>query len=380
VAQSQSKIDLFKVYMSEKAPRLVEEVLRSGFIGQGPVVEKFENVLRNRFNQKNLVTLNSGTSSLHLALHLIKADNPDIEIEVLTTALTCTATNWPILANGLKLKWVDIDPTTLNIDLVDLENKITDKTRVIMLVHWGGYPNDLDKVKEIQDRTEAKFGFRPLVIEDCAHAFGSSYKGRPIGSTGDNFCAFSFQAIKHFTTVDGGMLTLPDSSFERRARLIRWYGIDRESNRKDFRCEDDIPEWGYKFHMNDVNAAVGLANIEEVDYVIDKHKRNAHFYDECLKGSEGVSLLKREEGFNSSFWIYSLLVENRDGFMRHMANQGIAVSQVHERNDKHSCVRDFKSPLPNLDATIGKVVSIPVGWWVTPEDTDRVVSAIKMGW
>jgi len=376
------QIDLFKVYMSSRAGEAASKVLSSGFIGQGPVVNEFEAALRLRFSQDHLVTLNSGTSALHLALHLIKTKlGLDQNSEVLTTALTCTATNWPILANGLKIKWVDIDPSTLNMDLADLESKITENTRVIMVVHWGGYPNDLDQLSQIQDRCEQRFGFRPFIIEDCAHSFGSSYKGRMVGTSGPNFCAFSFQAIKHFTTVDGGMLTIPkDTDFEKRARLIRWYGIDRESNRKDFRCEEDIPEWGYKFHMNDVNASIGLCNLQEVDEVIAKHKRNAEFYDKELDNVPGLQLLKREKGFDSSFWIYSMLVEDRESFMRSMKDRNIIVSQVHERNDKHTCVSHFKTHLKNLEKTISQVISIPVGWWVTPEDAQYVVESIKQGW
>ena len=150
------KIDLFKVFMAETAAEEVGKVLNSGYIGQGPKVELFENQLKSLFNHDYVTTLNSGTSGLHLALHLLKKpikgtkvysgvagvdiDWPGLQDgdEVLATPMTCTASNWPILANNLNIKWVDIDPETLNMDLYDLERKITPKTKVIMLVHWGG--------------------------------------------------------------------------------------------------------------------------------------------------------------------------------------------------------------------------------------------------
>jgi dTDP-4-amino-4,6-dideoxygalactose transaminase len=162
--------------------------------------------------------------------------------------------------------------------------------------------------------------------------------------------------------------------------LIRWYGIDREGNRKDFRCEADIPEWGFKFHMNDVCATVGIENLKDVDMIISKHRSNAKYYDENLKDVKGVTLLERNPDHTSSFWIYSMLVENREGFYKHMKECGIVVSQVHERNDKHTCVLDYKTQLPQLDKTIGKVVSIPVGWWVNDEDREYIVDCIKKGW
>jgi dTDP-4-amino-4,6-dideoxygalactose transaminase len=390
-------IQLFKVFMAPTAAEEVGKVLNSGYIGQGPKVEEFEKQLKEYFNHDYVLTLNAGTSALHMALHLLKKPQtsqkvycgsastekqwPGLETgdEVLATAMTCTASNWPILANGLKIKWVDIDPTTLNMDLDDLARKITPKTKVIMLVHWGGYPNDLDKVKEIQERAYQLYGFRPAVIEDGAHSFGSKYKGNAIGTHG-NLTMYSLQAIKHITSIDGGLLLSPHKELNDRGRLMRWYGIDREGNRKDFRCEADIAEWGFKFHMNDVCATVGMENMKHLDEIVGKHQSNAAYYDDNLKDTEGVTLLQREEGHDSAFWIYSMLVENRDGFYKWMKECNIVVSQVHERNDKHTCVREYVSPLPTLDKTIGKIVSIPVGWWVTEEQREYIVDCIKRGW
>ena len=390
-------IPLFKVFMSENAGPEVTKILNSGYIGQGPKVEEFESNLQKYFNRDYIVTLNSGTSGLHLALELLKKPNkkvvnhsgyaftenfwPGIQDgdEVLCTSLTCTASNFPVLANNLKIKWVDIDPTTLNMDLDDLARKITPKTKVIMLVHWGGYPNDLDKIKNIQSKCQEMYGFKPAVIEDGAHSFGSKYKGKHLGNHG-NVVMYSLQAIKHITSVDGGLLLLPHQELYDRAKLMRWYGIDRNSNRKDFRCEADIQEWGFKFHMNDVCATVGIENLKFADEIIGKHQSNAKFYDENLFGVEGVTTLKREKGHDSAFWIYSMLVENRDDFYTWMNECGITVSQVHERNDKHSCVIDYKTQLPTLDKTIGKVVSIPVGWWVGQEEKEYIINCIKKGW
>jgi len=391
------KINLFQVFMSPNASDEVTKVLNSGYIGQGPKVEEFEKDLRKFFNHDYVSTLNSGTSGLHLALHLLKKPSNNTKVfdglasttsywpglkdgdEVLATPMTCTASNWPILANGLKIKWVDIDPTTLNMDLDDLARKITPKTKVIMLVHWGGYPNDLDKIKKIQQDAYLRFGFKPAVIEDGAHSFGSEYKSKKIGGHG-NLTMFSLQAIKHITSIDGGLLLSPHKELHQRGKLLRWYGIDRDSDRKDFRCEADVEEWGFKFHMNDVCATVGIENLKHFKDIVGKHRENAKFYDEHLSDVKGLTLLKREKGFDSAFWIYSMLVDDRDGFYKWMDECGIAVSQVHERNDKHTCVQEFRTALPSLDKTIGKIVSIPVGWWVTPEQREYIVDCIKKGW
>ena len=390
-------IQLFKVHMAPTAAEEVAKVLNSGYIGQGQKVDQLESDLRNYINHDYVTTVNSGTSALHLALHLLKKPIKSIKQvdgvafyedfwpgvqpgdEVLATALTCTASNFPILANGLNIKWVDVDPTTLNMDLDDLERKITPKTKAIILVHWGGYPNDLNRIRQIQEKAKKLYGFKPAVIEDGAHSLGSKYHGKRLGTHG-NMVMYSLQAIKHITAIDGGVLVLPHMELYNRSKLLRWYGIDRESNRKDFRCEADIEEWGFKFHMNDVCATVGIENLKHADNIIGKHQENAAYYDENLKDIPGITLLTRHEGHESAFWIYSLLVDDRDKFMAHMKDCNIIVSQVHERNDKHSCVKEYRSPLPTLDKTIGKIVSIPVGWWVTEEEREYIVNCIKKGW
>ena len=192
--------------------------------------------------------------------------------------------------------------------------------------HWGGYPLDLDRIKKIQERASSQYGFRPALIEDCAHAFGSEYKGKKLGNHG-NIVMYSLQAIKHITAVDGGILCLPYQKLFDRAKLLRWYGINREDNRKDFRCEADIEEWGFKFHMNDVNATIGIENLKHADDIISKHRSNAEFYDKNLKDVPGVTLLERHPDHNSAFWIYSMLVDNRDGFYKWMKECNITVSQ-----------------------------------------------------
>ena len=125
---------------------------------------------------------------------------------------------------------------------------------------------------------------------------------------------------------------------------------------------------------------LGLENFKHMAEITSKHRENAKYYDENLKDVDGITLLKREAGFDSSFWIYSILVERRDDFARYMKQCGIATSQVHERNDIHTCVSQYRTILPNLDKTIKKISALPVGWWVTPEDREYIVDCIKKGW
>jgi dTDP-4-amino-4,6-dideoxygalactose transaminase len=174
-----------------------------------------------------------------------------------------------VLDLNLNPVYVDLEENTFCFDLEDLKRKLNNKTKVIFIVHWGGYPIDLDKLKQIQEQSYRLYGFKPAIIEDCAHAMGSKYKNKYIGTHG-NICTFSLQAIKHITSGDGGLLFLPHDDLYKRAKLLRWYGIDRDGNRKDFRCEADITEWGFKFHMNDVNATVGIENLKDANWIISK--------------------------------------------------------------------------------------------------------------
>lgn len=370
-------IPLFKVFMHNSVPKAVEAVLLSGFIGQGPKVEEFEEILQRHFSSTWVNTLNSATSGLQLAVHMTKkSDNPNAEI--LTTPLTCTATNFAIMSEGVKLRWVDVDPTTGNMDMDDLARKVSPNTLAIMLVHWGGYPCDLEKVREIQAKCMCMYGFVPPVIEDCAHAWGSIYQDKMVGTHG-NTAVFSFQAIKHLTTGDGGCMISPNDEHYNRAKLLRWYGLDRNSS-ADFRCQQNIKEWGFKYHMNDVAATIGLHNYPHIDGIIKVNRDNALYYTRGLADIPGVTLMENKEDRKSSYWVYTVCVEDRDAFVRKMKEKNIMVSQVHDRNDKHECLKDFRCLLPNLDVFSKKMICLPCGWWVTKTEREYIVDCIKEGW
>jgi dTDP-glucose 4,6-dehydratase len=389
MATEPEPISLFKVFMAPptEVDQPVTSLLHSGYVTQGKKVEEFEEALRRFFGNPRVLTLNSATSGLHLALHLLqKADDdwPGLTEnvdEVLTCPLTCTATNWPILANRLRIKWVDADPATCNMCLEDLERKLSPTTKVIMLVHWGGSPVDLDRVAHVQEVCLQRFGFRPRIIEDCAHAIGAEHRGLKLGSHG-NMCVFSLQAIKHLTAVDGGLLLLPTASLYERGKLMRWFGIDRNkrSGSGDFRMEPDVPEYGFKFHMNDLNATVGLANLPHLPRILDACRANARFYDEHLVQLPGVTqLAPLATGTKSAWWLYTIRVpaEWRPRFFEHLRSRGVMVSAVHQRNDVHTCVARFIAMLPQLNSLAEELVCLPVGWWVTGEMRERVVDAVK---
>lgn len=361
-------IPLFKVFMPESVIEPLKKTLFSGYIGQGPRVEEFEEALASYIGNPYILTLNSATSALHLALRLADVGPGD---EVISTPLTCTATNWPILAQGASIVWADIDPKTANIDPQSIAQKITSKTAAIMVVDWGGQPVDINAIRKIAG---------PIpIIEDAAHAFGAIYKGKKVGNQAD-FTCFSFQAIKHITTVDGGFLCTLDKNHYERGKLLRWYGIDRTKKSADSRIELDVYEWGYKYHMNDVTATIGLEQLKYIEKVLETHRQNASYYFKHLRNTNNVTLLEYSKGTLSSYWLFTLKVKKRDLFRTYMANKGIMVSQVHRRNDTHPVVRQFKTVLPNLDQFEKEMICIPVGWWVTHRQREYIVKTIKEGW
>ena len=358
-------IPLNKVYMSSNVDESLLEVLHSGWIGQGDKVDEFEYALSQRMENPRCLTLSSGTHGIHLALRLLDIKPGD---EVITTPFTCTATNWPILMQGAEIVWADIKEDDLNIDPEDIERKITDKTKAIVIVHWAGYPCDLAEI----------YDFGIPVIEDAAHAFGATYGNSIIGDcTYSDYTMFSFQAVKHLTTIDGGALFTKYLTDYNRGKRLRWFGINRPDD-----VLDDIPEWGYKYHMNDISATIGLSNLEEVDDLIAINRDNARFFREALSGIDGITLLEDKDDRESTYWIFPMLVDNRDDFKRNMDASGImtSVSRLSKRNDEFECVERFKTELPVLDKVVPDVIHIPCGWWVTEKDREYIVSSIRRGW
>lgn len=359
-----NKIPLFKVFMSSGVMNPLKKVLNSGYIGQGSQVNKLEQKLADFIGMPYMISVNSGTSAIHLALRLIGIQPGD---EIISTPMTCTATNWPMLSFGAKIVWADIDPLTGNIDPGSIKNLVSKKTKAIMVVDWGGYPCDIDEVKKIAPEIP--------IIEDAAHAFGATYKSKTVGQSADYTC-FSFQAIKHVTAGDGGVLVVKKKHDYNRGTLLRWYGIDRNRRSQENRIEIDIKEWGYKFNMNDINATIALENMKYVDEILKKHRENASYYKTHLANLRKITLLKEKVDYISSYWLFTILVKNRTKFAKYMSNKNIAVSQVHRRNDTHSAVKEFRSNLPGVDVFTKSMVCIPVGWWVNRKERQYIVNSI----
>lgn len=350
----------------EKLMPELEKVLYSGYVAQGEQVENFERAFEKYIGSGHSLTVNSGTAALHIALILAGVTEGN---EVISTALTAEPTNVAIKMTGAKIRYADIDFDTGNISTASIEESINNATKAIMVVDYAGIPVDVKSIQEISKK------YNIPVIHDAAHALGAKFNGL---KTGNHFpyTVFSFQAIKHLTTIDGGMIQIASEVEYEKGKLIRWFGIDKKLSRLD----NNIQFQGYKYHMNNVNATIGLVQLADIDAIVNAHVENGRYFDRALQSISGIELIKYYSDSEPSYWLYTLKVENRDGFVKKLAENRIMASELHKRNDLHDYLNDFHQQLPALDKFYSKLVHIPCGWWVGKEEREQIVELIKQGW
>jgi perosamine synthetase len=364
-------IYLFRPNVSERAIQAVVDVLRTRWIGQGPRVAEFEAKFAKKFGGSGAaLAVGSGTDSLHLAYILAGLQPGD---EVITPVFTCTATSIPFLYMGVRMRFADVDPKTLNINVAHVRELINDKTKAIVCVHYGGLPCDMDELLALS----TEFGIP--VIEDAAHALGATYKGKMIGSISP-FTMFSFQAIKHITTGDGGMLIVQDKDLVAAGERIRWFGIDR-SNKQKGTWENDITEVGYKYQMTDIAAAMGLVALEEFDATLAHRQKLFATYRKGLAGAGGIRLIGADHTDRThAAWLCTAIVEKRVDFMKYLRAHKIESSQVHYRNDRYTVLGGRRDDLPHMDAVEDKYIVLPLNSHLTVEQIQYVCDTIRKGW
>ncbi len=366
------RIDMFRVNVCEESIENAVKVLRSGYIGEGPMVRKLEEEFRGISGAPGCLAVNSGTSALHLAVILAGVGAGD---EVVTTAQTMMATSHAILMQRGIPVFADVQQSTGNIDPNDIEHRVTPRTRAILAVHWAGYPCDMDEIHTVAARNGL------AVIEDAAHAIGATYKGRPIGSVSPMTC-FSLQAIKHVTGGDGGMIALTNEEHRIRGARLRWFGIDRELRKPNILGEPEwnVTELGFKYQMNDIAAAVALGNLRRLGEMLAHRRRVAAAYRDGLAWVPGLSLLESLPDRESAYWIFTVLVEKREEFLRMLKDHGIHASVVHLRIDRNDLYGGERRDLPNLDRFTERHVSLPMHEGISPGDVQYIIESIRQGW
>lgn len=361
-------IRCWSVYVPDEAGAEVSKTLKSKWINTGKKEAEFRQKIRDRFKAPYAAACMSGTAALKIALKALDVGPGD---EVVSTPFTFIATNTSILEVGAKPVFADIQYDTLNIDPVSVEEKITDKTKAIMCVHYAGNPVDMDELREVANRHNLP------IIEDSAHAMACEYKGKPIGSFGD-ISTFSFQCVKIVTCGDGGIITTTKESLYKKIRKQSWYGIDREAKKTSIL--DPLPTHpdglGFKSNMNDITATLGCVAMDHLDDVLIKRKRIGERYRKELSNLKKIKLINYKEFWTPNYQIFPIHVKDREKFANFMWERNIQVNVNNRRNDIYEMFGGL-CELPNLKRADEDVILIPLHADLTNDDVTRIIGNIK---
>lgn len=365
-------IAIYNTFIHSSATQKVNEVLNSTLLSEGKKVQEFENQLSSYLGIQNPLAVNSGTTALHLALDLAGIKDGD---EVILPAQTFVATGLVILQQKATPVFADINYEDGNISVESIKQKITQKTKAIICVHWGGYPCDMDEILLIAKE------YNLIVIEDAAHALGAKYKNQNIGSLSDYTC-FSFQAIKHITTGDGGAIAFKNKEKFTEAYAKRWFGINRDTALQTELGERsyNIEKLGYKYHMNDYSASLGLSNLTGFKERLMHRKQIVDIYNNALRNVSGIKLFNHQPDRESANWLYGLHVDNRLDFIKKLKSSGISSSVIHQRIDRNKVFMGITKGLENQEKFDLSQIHIPIHDNISLDDARFITKVIETGW
>jgi dTDP-4-amino-4,6-dideoxygalactose transaminase len=359
----------------------VVDSLRSGWITTGPKVKRFEDAFKKYVGAPYAVPLSSATAGLHLTMLALKLQPGD---EVITTPMTFAATVSMIIQGGGTPVLADIEPGTLNIDVQAVRKKITPRTRAIVPVHFAGQPCDMDEIFALS----REFGL--TVVEDAAHAIGTEYKGARIGSL-DSISVFSFHPIKNITTGEGGMVATGNEQLAEEISLMKFHGMSREAWKRyeaSGTPNYDIMMPGFKYNMMDLQAGLGLHQLEKLDSFIEMRTLLANFYNEAFYDVDEVLTPQEVPYENRHAWhLYTPLIRiedlsiDRDGFMAQLKGENIGSGLHFKAIHHHPYFRETlgiaPGELPNADYASDRILSLPLFPLMTLDDARDVVTAVK---
>jgi perosamine synthetase len=359
----------FKPRVTEEAIAAAAAVMRSGWLGMGPVTSQFEKAFAAYLGVPRAVAVNTCTSALHLAVKLLRLPR---EAEVITSPLTFVAANEVLLYESLRPVFADIDRRTGNLTPDSVSSNITERTGAIMLTHFGGYACDLAGFRDVTNLP---------IVEDCAHACGAWYRDSRVGASG-NVCCFSFDPIKNLTTGDGGMIIVPDASQDARARTLRYMGLTKDAFTRrtgsTHSWEYKVPEVGYRYHMTDIAAAMGLVHLKLVDEDNARREAIAHQYREQLGAVPGLALMEYEPDRRSSHHLFPVLAEHREALADKLGRAGVIIGGHYARNDVYQIFQ--RTDAPNAEYFCSRVLTLPMHAELTADEIAYVAKTIREGW
>ena len=359
----------------------VVDSLKSGWITTGPKVKRFEEEFRSYVGSPFAVALSSATAGLHLTLLALKIQEGD---EIITTPMTFASTVSMIILAGATPVLADIEPGTLNIDVNEVRKKITPRTKAVIPVHFAGQACDMDPLFSLAREHNL------TVIEDAAHAAGTEYKGKRIGSL-DSISIFSFHPNKNITTGEGGMVCTRDEDLTEEVSLLKFHGMSREAWKR-FSASGtpnyDIMLPGYKYNMMDIQAAIGIHQLPRLDGFIDKRRTIAEFYNREFADVVELALPAYAPYEQRHAWhLYTPLVRveqltiDRDRFMAELKKHNIGSGLHYKAIHHHAWYREnmpiADAELPNASYASERILSLPLFPKMTEEDAADVVAAVK---
>ena len=371
-------LPVFRPAMDQEEIDAVAGVIKSGWIGLGPKTEEFEEKFAKFVGAKYAVGLSSATAALHLSLLALGIKQGD---EVLVPSLTFVSTAHAVLYVGAKPIFVDVDYKTLCIDPQDIKRKIGSKTKAIIPVDYGGHPADYDAIKKIANARKIK------IIDDASHAAGSIYKGKKIGSFADLTC-FSFHAVKNLATGDGGMVTTNNLELATKIKNLRWVGIDKNTwereelvekkNYRQYGWYYDVTELGYKYHMNDITAAIGLVQLKKLSDANKKRRKLATRYTKFLKNLEWLETPVIIGDVLTAQHNYVIKTDFRDSLNLYLKDKGISTGMHYVPIHHYSFYKKnhLSAKVPVTEKVWKKLLTLPLYPTLSIRDQNRVIKAI----
>ena len=369
IKDKKNSISQFYPHIPKNSLKVLKKVFAGRWVGQGPLVDKVEKIFSTKFaNGMPSVAVGSGTDALHLAYILSDIKKGD---EIICPIFTCTATNIPLLYIGAKIKFADVNPTTLNINIESVKKLITKKTKAIVFVNYGGLPCELNELNKIAKKNKL------TLIQDAAQSLGATYQKKPITNYAD-FTIFSFQAIKQITSGDGGMLVLKNKNLAKKALRIRWFGIDRPK-KQGGTWENDIKEVGYKYQMTDLGASILLESIKEFKKIKTHRKNIFNTYLKNLSKNKKITIVNAKGDFDHAHWIFTIILDKKDFLQKKLRSRFIETNQVHFRNDKYSIFKKFtkNKKFKHMDKIENKYLVLPVHTKMSVVDAQKISNLIN---
>jgi len=364
-------IPVFRPSYGEAEFAAVREVMASGWVGLGPKTAEFEKKFAEYLGVKHAVALNSGTAALHLAMVVANLKKGD---EVITTPITFVSTNHAILYVGARPVFADVEAETANIDPKSIRKRITKKTRAIVIVHYGGRPCKMDEIEAIAKERNL------ILIEDAAHGCGGEHRGRKLGAIGQLGC-FSFHAVKNLATGEGGAIVTNDDATAARLRKLRWLGITKDTWSRETKTQYswyyDVEEVGFKYHMNDIPAAIGLVQLSRLAEMNARRTQWAGRYDEALKDLTWIQRPIVEPNTRPDWHNYVIQTDHRDDLNVYLAERGIATGVHYIPNNHYEMYKKCRGKTPVSERIWKRLLTLPLYPDLTEEDFGRIITAIR---